>query len=89
MSSSIWLLKKTAAKKQIVNIAYFLNKEIYLPCAMGTWQTFRILSLQLITIAKVKILVVARPNLQGLVVSLPADFAQARRSLQLSHQLHM
>lgn len=56
---------------------------------MGTWQTFRILSLQLITIAKVKILVVARPNLQGLVVSLPADFAQARRSLQLSHQLHM
>ena len=36
-----------------------------------------------------KILVVVGPNLQGLVVSLPADFAQARRSLQLSHRLHM
>ena len=28
-------------------LTYFLNKEIYLPRGMGTWQTFRNLSLQL------------------------------------------
>lgn len=87
LSSSIWLLKKTAAKKQIVNIL-FEQRDLSAMCNENL-ATFRTLSLQLITIPKVKILVVAGPNLQGLVVSLPADFAQARRSLQLSHQLHM